>query len=86
MGMELARVAALRGARVTLVLGPTSLEPPAMVETVRVTSARQMHQEVMVRATQAAVVIKAAAVSDYCPAQCAPQKVKKRTLAKKSAA
>ena len=81
MGLELARAAALRGARVTLVLGPTSLEPPAGVETVRVTSARQMHQEIIARAANAAVVIKAAAVSDFCPVECAPQKVKKTGLA-----
>jgi phosphopantothenoylcysteine decarboxylase/phosphopantothenate--cysteine ligase len=77
MGIEVARAAARRGARVTLVLGPTHLEPPPGVETVRVVSAADMHRAVLERASQARVVVAAAAVSDFRPAHYAPQKVKK---------
>ncbi len=77
MGIEAARAAAQRGARVTLVLGPTHLEPPAGVRVIRVVSAQDMHQAVMSEAPGAKVIVKAAAVSDFKPAQCASQKVKK---------
>ncbi|MCB2184888.1 MAG: bifunctional phosphopantothenoylcysteine decarboxylase/phosphopantothenate--cysteine ligase CoaBC [Deltaproteobacteria bacterium] len=78
MGIELARAARQRGALTTLVLGPTHLPAPAGVDTVRVTSAAQMAEAILGRAEQAQVVIKAAAVSDFRPAVCADQKVKKR--------
>ncbi|MFZ5586268.1 MAG: bifunctional phosphopantothenoylcysteine decarboxylase/phosphopantothenate--cysteine ligase CoaBC [Thermodesulfobacteriota bacterium] len=77
MGIELARAARRRGAEVTLVLGPTHLEPPPGVRTLRVVSARDMHQAIMAAAQGARVVIKAAAVSDWRPDDCAPQKAKK---------
>ncbi|MFH1058492.1 MAG: bifunctional phosphopantothenoylcysteine decarboxylase/phosphopantothenate--cysteine ligase CoaBC [Pseudomonadota bacterium] len=77
MGIELARAARQRGAAVTLVLGPTHLAPPPGVTTLRVTSARDMHQAVMATAAQAQVVIKAAAVSDWRPEACATHKAKK---------
>jgi phosphopantothenoylcysteine decarboxylase/phosphopantothenate--cysteine ligase len=47
------------------------------VETVKVVSAREMHQAVMAAAREARVVIKAAAVSDWRPVECHPHKVKK---------
>ncbi|MCF8032946.1 MAG: bifunctional phosphopantothenoylcysteine decarboxylase/phosphopantothenate--cysteine ligase CoaBC [Desulfarculaceae bacterium] len=77
MGIEVARAARRRGAVVTLVLGPTHLEPPEGVETVRVTSAEEMAEAVNSRAKAQRVIIKAAAVSDFRPQDCAPQKVKK---------
>ena len=77
MGIEVARAAARRGARVILILGPTHLEPPPGVETLRVVSAADMHRAVMERAAQAQAVVAAAAVSDFRPDRCAPQKVKK---------
>lgn len=77
MGYELARAAMLRGAQVTLVSGPTALEPPPFVELVRVESARQMHDAVMAAAPAQDVVIKAAAVADYRPAHTAGEKIKK---------
>ena len=77
MGFRLAEAARDRGARVILVAGPTEVEPPAGVELVRVRSAQQMHDAVLARAGEAQVVVMAAAVSDYRPAQVAERKVKK---------
>ncbi|MGD9125330.1 MAG: bifunctional phosphopantothenoylcysteine decarboxylase/phosphopantothenate--cysteine ligase CoaBC [Desulfarculaceae bacterium] len=76
-GLEVARAARARGAEVTLVLGPTHLQPPEGVKTVAVISAEEMYQAVMAEASDADAVIKAAAVSDFRPVECAPQKVKK---------
>ncbi len=77
MGIEVARMARRRGAQVTLVLGPTHLEPPMGVETINVTSAADMAEAINSRAKEQRVIIKAAAVSDFRPQDCAPQKVKK---------
>ena len=77
MGFAIAAEAARRGADVTLVAGPTSVEPPAVRELVRVRSAAEMHQAVIERADRADLVIMAAAVADYSPAERAPQKVHK---------
>ena len=52
----------------TLVTGPTPLEPPHGAEVVRVRSAAEMHAAVMARAADQDVVIMAAAVADYTPA------------------
>jgi phosphopantothenoylcysteine decarboxylase/phosphopantothenate--cysteine ligase len=68
MGFALAEQAAARGAEVTLVAGPTPVEPPAGPTVVRVRSAREMHAAVMTHAAGADVVIMAAAVADYTPA------------------
>ena len=68
MGLAVAAEAARRGAAVTLVLGPTALEPPAGVETVRVRSAAAMHEAVMRAAEGSDAVVMAAAVADYTPA------------------
>src|SRR5688572_27886992 len=77
MGYALAEDARRRGAHVTLVAGPTRLEPPATDELVRVRSAAQMHEAVMRAAAGADVVIMAAAVADYTPAQPADGKIAK---------
>ena len=53
MGFAIAAEAARRGAEVTLVAGPTSVEPPAVREVVRVRSAAEMHAAVMARADRA---------------------------------
>ncbi len=76
-GIALAREAALRGANVTLLLGPTEIEPPANVRVVRVESAQQMLEAALQHAAGADVVIAAAAVSDWRPAERSEQKVKK---------
>jgi phosphopantothenoylcysteine decarboxylase / phosphopantothenate---cysteine ligase len=67
--IALAREAALRGAQVTLLLGPTLLEPPAGVEVVRVTTAAQLYDVALERAVGADLVIAAAAVADWRPAE-----------------
>ena len=78
MGVAIAAEAARRGADVTLVLGPSSLDLPPVKDIVRVRSAADMHAAVMARAKDADVVIMAAAVADYTPAQGAePQKIAK---------
>lgn len=77
MGYHLAEAARDRGARVILVSGPTSLEPPVGVEVVRVRSAEEMARAVEERAREAGIVAMAAAVSDYRPAATSPTKIKK---------
>jgi len=77
MGFALAAEAARRGARVTIVAGPTTITPPAVDRLVRVRSAAEMHAAVMEDASTADVVIMAAAVADYTPASPAVSKVAK---------
>ena len=78
MGFALARMAMLRGAEVTLVSGPTAIDPPPFVEVVDVRSAQEMFQAVSARQDWADFVFKAAAVADYTPAQYAGDKLKKK--------
>lgn len=68
MGFALAAEAQARGAHVTLVAGPTPVDPPPVAEIVRVRSAAEMHAAVTSRADRSDVVIMAAAVADYTPA------------------
>jgi phosphopantothenoylcysteine decarboxylase/phosphopantothenate--cysteine ligase len=77
MGFALAAAARRRGARVTLVVGPTRLDPPAVDETVRVRSAAEMHEAMMAAASAADVVIMAAAVADYTPSAPSSGKIAK---------
>jgi phosphopantothenoylcysteine decarboxylase/phosphopantothenate--cysteine ligase len=68
MGYAVADAAARRGARVILVSGPVSIEPPGEVEFVRVETAEEMRAAVLGRAAEATIIVKAAAVSDFRPA------------------
>jgi phosphopantothenoylcysteine decarboxylase/phosphopantothenate--cysteine ligase len=77
MGFALAAAAHARGANVTLVVGPTAIEPPSADTIVRVRSAVEMHAAVMQAAEHADVVIMAAAVADYAPVQAAAEKIAK---------
>ena len=77
MGFALAAEAQRRGAQVTLVAGPTPLEPPVLDEVARVRSAAEMHAVVLRAAATADVVIMAAAVADYMPAARASRKIAK---------
>ncbi len=77
MGYEVAAEAVRRGAAVTLVSGPTHLEPPGGATVVRVRSAADMHAAVMARAADMDAVVMAAAVADYTPEAMAAQKVAK---------
>ena len=77
MGYAIAAEAARRGALVTLVTGPTSIAAPAVRDVIKVRGAAEMHQAVMSRADEMDVMVMAAAVADYSPAERAPQKVAK---------
>src|SRR5437899_8569909 len=65
MGYALAEAALRRGARVLLVTGPTSIVPPNAAEVTRIETADQMRAAVLELFSQATIVIKTAAVSDY---------------------
>ena len=77
MGFALAAEASRRGADVTLVAGPTTVEPPPLREVVRVRGAVDMHRAVLDRADGMDVIVMAAAVADYTPAVRVPRKVQK---------
>ncbi|HEY6547436.1 MAG TPA: bifunctional phosphopantothenoylcysteine decarboxylase/phosphopantothenate--cysteine ligase CoaBC, partial [Vicinamibacteria bacterium] len=77
MGYRVAEAARDRGARVVLISGPTSLAPAPGVELVSVRSTQEMARAVEQHAREATVVVMAAAVADYRPAEVAAQKVKK---------
>lgn len=77
MGFALARVARQRGADVTLVSGPTALAAPRGVEFCAVRTAVEMRQAVSRHYDRATMVVSAAAIADYRPAQVATQKIKK---------
>ncbi len=77
MGYALAEAALRRGARVVLVSGPVSIQPPAGAEVIAVETAEQMRDAVLPRLEQATVVIATAAVSDYRPKTQARHKIKR---------
>ncbi|HHH41157.1 MAG TPA: bifunctional phosphopantothenoylcysteine decarboxylase/phosphopantothenate--cysteine ligase CoaBC, partial [Chloroflexi bacterium] len=76
-GFALAQAALDRGAAVTLITGPTPLPTPVGAERVAVTTARQMRDAVLAAIEGADVLLMAAAVADYRPAETAPHKIKK---------
>ena len=77
MGYAIARVAACRGAAVTLVSGPVDRAPPLFADTVLVESAREMFEAVTARSGEQDIIVKAAAVADYRPAAVGTEKMKK---------
>lgn len=77
MGRAIARAAAFRGAEVTFIFGHMDAEPPMFVKKIPVLSAADMFEEVSKRAEDQDIIIKAAAVADYTPAQTARGKIKK---------
>jgi phosphopantothenoylcysteine decarboxylase/phosphopantothenate--cysteine ligase len=77
MGYALAEAARDRGAEVTLITGPTALPAPEGVHVVQVERAREMQRAVIEACANADVLLMAAAVADYRPAEEAPQKIKK---------
>ncbi len=79
MGYAIAERAALRGADVTLVSGPVSLNPPSGVKVVNIKSAEDMFNAVTSEYKTADIVIKAAAVADYRPAKVSGEKNKERS-------
>jgi len=83
MGYALARKLAMRGARVVLISGPSTIEPPYGVELVRVTSAEEMMKKTEENLDDTAIFIGAAAVADFRPEKPVSQKMKKEKKEKK---
>ena len=77
MGYALARVAQEAGAEVTLISGPTALQPPAGVRCIRVVSAAEMLAAVEQVIAGSDIFIGVAAVADYTPARPVQEKMKK---------
>ena len=80
MGYALARAAWRRGAEVTLVTGPTHLDPPDGIEVITVHTAEEMREAVLNNYREKDMVIKAAAVSDYKPLRKTQEKEKKKGI------
>jgi phosphopantothenoylcysteine decarboxylase/phosphopantothenate--cysteine ligase len=81
MGYAVAQMAQQRGAEVFLISGPTNLNAPSGVKLTQVRSAAQMKDAVLELYPKMDIVVKAAAVADYRPAELAPQKIKKGSTA-----
>jgi phosphopantothenoylcysteine decarboxylase/phosphopantothenate--cysteine ligase len=77
MGYAIAQAARERGATVTLVTGPTALTPPPGVDTVPVVTAEEMQKALLSRLSWSTVIVMAAAVADFRPAQPSTRKLKK---------
>jgi phosphopantothenoylcysteine decarboxylase/phosphopantothenate--cysteine ligase len=77
MGYAVARQAMLRGADVTLISGPVSIERPPFVEVISVKSAEEMFQAVADRFAEQDYCVMTAAVADYTPAETKTEKIKK---------
>lgn len=82
MGYAMAEAARDRGARVTLISGPTRLQVPAGIETIHVRSTREMYEAVINHLTGITVFIGCAAVADFRPSSLAEHKIKKQGRAK----
>jgi phosphopantothenoylcysteine decarboxylase / phosphopantothenate---cysteine ligase len=78
MGYALAEAGRRRGARVILVSGPTHLELPADVDVERVRTAEEMAEAVLRHLAEASVILMAAAVADFRPAEVQARKLKRR--------
>ena len=78
MGYAVARAAAMRGADVTLIHGPTALPPVKFTEDVPITTAQDMYEAVTSRFADMDILVMAAAVADYRPATVADDKIKKK--------
>lgn len=77
MGFAIAEEAAARGATVTLVSGPTALASPNGVDSVLVETAAEMRDAVLTRAARQDVIVMAAAVADFTPAEVSRSKLKR---------
>ena len=78
MGYAIAKMAASRGADVTLVSGPTNIAPPTNIKKlVKVQSAKDMYNAIIDNFDENQVIIKSAAVADYKPKTYSDKKIKK---------
>ena len=80
MGYAIAKVAAIRGAEVTLVSGPVSIKPFVGIDKVDVVSAADMFEAVAENSNDSDIIIMCSAVADYTPADYSEQKMKKADL------
>ncbi len=78
MGYAIAEEAQRRGAKVTLISGPSNLAVPSEVNFIRVEKAKEMYSAVRSRFSKADALIMAAAVSDFVPSFVSPNKIKKK--------
>ena len=78
MGVEIAKMAAYRGAKVSLVLGPSNVFVPDFINRIDIKSAKDMYEEIMKISDAQDIIIKAAAVADYTPANYSSEKIKKK--------
>lgn len=77
MGYAIAHAALRAGAKVTLVSGPVNIAAPIGCNLIQVTSAEQMHQQVLANVERATTFVACAAVADYRVANIADEKIKK---------
>lgn len=77
MGYAIAKEARNRGAKVTLISGPTAINVPKNINVIRVSTNEEMKEEVFKAFNDADIVIKSAAVADYKPRNYSAQKIKK---------
>lgn len=78
MGVEIAKMAAYRGAKVSLVLGPSNVFVPDFINRIDIKSAEDMYEEIIKISDAQDIIIKAAAVADYTPANYSSEKIKKK--------
>ncbi len=80
MGYAIARAAERRGAKVKLVSGPVSIDPPIGVEYIEVQTCDEMAIEMLSNLDQADIIIKVAAVADYKLTNPQTRKIKKKDI------
>ena len=78
MGVEIAKMAAYRGAKVSLIMGPSNVFVPDFINRIDIKSAEDMYDEIMKISDSQDIIIKAAAVADYTPANYSDEKIKKK--------
>ena len=78
MGVEVAKMAAYRGAKVSLIMGPSNVFVPDFISRIDIKSAEDMYEEIMKISDSQDIIIKAAAVADYTPANYSDEKIKKK--------
>ena len=78
MGVEIAKMAAYRGAKVSLIMGPSNVFVPDFINRIDIKSAEDMYEEIMKISDLQDIIIKAAAVADYTPANYGDEKIKKK--------
>lgn len=78
MGVEIAKMAVYRGAKVSLIMGPSNVFVPDFINRIDIKSAEDMYEEIMKISDSQDIIIKAAAVADYTPANYSDEKIKKK--------